>query len=698
MDYPQLKIDNIANVVQSAAEQRETYMSYAGTNMIFPATKVLEQYSAREQQLRTTLWVLQVPILLMLAFYIFMVSQLIVQNDRNEIAVYKSRGASRLQILGTYLLQSLLLSGLAVALGPLVAMGICKVLGASNGFLELVSRTALPLQMRPRTLLYAGIAGAFTVVMMMAPVFSASGTDIVQHKQRRARLWKAPLWQKLFLDGILLGLSIYGLYTYSLRQQTLMVTAAEGVSVPIDPFLFIISTVFVLGAGLLFLRLYPLVVRLLSWAGRKLWPPAPYAAFVEVGRSGGRQQFLMLFLIFTVSVGIFSANSARTINQNVADKVHYQIGADLAVSSQWQSNQKTFSSGPMGSADAMAASTTESTVVIYKEPLYETYEGLAGTEAAAKVLMPNDVSISTSSRRSHRGSLMAVQPDQFGKVVWSDAKLLPHHINVYLNLMAQTPSAVIVSNQLLQDLDLAAGDSIYVTWARQPEVECVIYAGVEFWPGINPYTDMGKYFVVANLDYVQALTALEPYQVWYKRTPGATSAQIYDDMQQRGLAITKVLDANQQIIERKNDALLQGTNGAMTLGFVVTMAISMIGFFIYWILSIRARTLQFGILRAMGMSKAGVMGALLCEQVLISGAAIIAGVFIGGIMSDLFVPLLGLVYSAADQVPPFKVVAQRADYIRLYSIIGVMMGACMALLAWLISRIKVAQAIKLGED
>jgi putative ABC transport system permease protein len=89
---------------------------------------------------------------------------------------------------------------------------------------------------------------------------------------------------------------------------------------------------------------------------------------------------------------------------------------------------------------------------------------------------------------------------------------------------------------------------------------------------------------------------------------------------------------------------------------------------------------------------------LVMEQVMISGVAIVMGLVVGGVMSQLFVPLLGLVYSAAEQVPPFMVVASRADYIRLYTVVGVMLVAGLALLGALVNRIKVSQAIKLGED
>ena len=159
-----------------------------------------------------------------------------------------------------------------------------------------------------------------------------------------------------------------------------------------------------------------------------------------------------------------------------------------------------------------------------------------------------------------------------------------------------------------------------------------------------------------------------------------------------------LVDASQQLVIQKNDALLQGTNGALTLGFLVTMAIAMIGFNIYWVLSIRGRELQFGILRAIGMTQKKVIGILVCEQIMISLVAVLVGVLIGSLTSQLYVPLLSIVYSASEQVPPFTVVASRSDYLKIYGVIAFMLATGFAILGTIVSRIKIAQAIKLGED
>ena len=47
---------------------------------------------------------------------------------------------------------------------------------------------------------------------------------------------------------------------------------------------------------------------------------------------------------------------------------------------------------------------------------------------------------------------------------------------------------------------------------------------------------------------------------------------------------------------------------------------------------------------------------------------------------------------------PLEIVSARGDYVRLFAIIGLAILICMFILGWLISKIKISQALKLGED
>jgi len=100
----------------------------------------------------------------------------------------------------------------------------------------------------------------------------------------------------------------------------------------------------------------------------------------------------------------------------------------------------------------------------------------------------------------------------------------------------------------------------------------------------------------------------------------------------------------------------------------------------------------------MGMGFKSIVGMLMIEQVMITGAAIALGIAAGEISSRLFVPIIQLAYTASEKVIPFKVITQTDDYVRLIVITGIMIVACMAILGVIVSKIKITQALKLGED
>ena len=252
------------------------------------------------------------------------------------------------------------------------------------------------------------------------------------------------------------------------------------------------------------------------------------------------------------------------------------------------------------------------------------------------------------------------------------------------------------------------GDTISVKLSGNDSIDLTVLAFVDYWPGLDPTEQVEvdsrtgetatKDFLVCNYNYIRKLTELQPYQIWLKLQDGATSEQLYADISAKNLKIQRIQDSSQMLIEEKTDPALQGMNGALTLGFVVIMLMTVIGFLIYWIISIRSRTLQFGVLRAMGVTFREVISTLGWEQLLVSLVSIAMGFVIGGIASDMFVPMFRTMYDAADQVPPFRVQGDPGDYIKMYVIIAIMLIGGFAVLGGIIRKININKALKLGED
>ena len=540
----------------------------------------------------------------------------------------------------------------------------------------------------------AGAAIFLTATLL--PASRAARTSIVELRGRGARTRRYTLWRRFYLDLVLIAVAVYGLVQFQQRREIVMLTAASGSDLPLDPLLFLTSVLFILGCAMLTLRLFPFLVRALLGIARRRWSPPLYAAFIQVARARGHEQFLMVFLILTLALGIYNSSAARTVNRNTEERIYYAAGADLTMQPYFPSDQPPDSGGGL---PGQAAASFSSPRVQYREPPYHPFTLLPGLEGTTRVLRQARAQVSLPGNRRTVSALMAITPEEFGRVAWFRSDLLPVHWHHYLNRLAADPKAMLLSSSIAEEFDIKLGDIILVTWSSQDVVDGVVVGFIDHWPTFLPVDERATpRLVVANFPYIRAKMAVEPYEIWARRTPRSSTAEIYQAIDDRELDIVSMTDATQQVVEAKNDPLLQGTNGVLTLGFSVAMLICIVGFVMYWVLTLRSRTLQFGVLRAIGMSSRRVLAMLMVEQILITGSAIVAGIVIGRVAALLFVPLLQVVYAAADQVPAFRVASERGDFLRIYAVAAALLVLGGVLFRTLLARLDIQQALKLGEE
>ncbi len=682
-DYKQILIKDI-DALSEAMGKLENKFKWAG-KVTDPAKSIIEVYPQRQKDTSLTLLILQVPLVIILVFYIFMVAKLTIDHDETEISVLKSRGSSRWQIVLIYLIEAVLLSGVSAIIGMPLGYLICKVLGFSNGFLEFVNRKAMPLQFSWQAAGFALIAVLVFVVTTLIPAFVASHTEIVQLKQKKIHKSRSSVWERFGIDIILIATSVYGLINYKTRQQVIIATGTDSGIMPMDPLMFVMSTAFILGLGLLFLRAFPFIMRFIFKLGEKKWAPPIYASLINVSRSRGQDRFIMLFLVFSISIGIFNATAARTLNQNEEDKTAYSIGADLVMGFEWVQVADEFGN------------------ITVSEPNMEAVNSVAGVENTTKVLkQSNNTIYGLKASKLQNVELMAINADEFKDVVWWRDGILPHDLDYYLDLLDMEPNYVIISTSLCEKLHAEVGSIINVQMEGQKRLSCKVIETVEYWPTYNKNAageeETENDIIVMNYRYLQNFATIYPYEVWAKTDGETKSSVIYESIKENGLRLLSLSDLSQELVAAKRDAMLQSVNGTLTMGFVMTMVISAIGFLIFWILSIRSRMLQFGIIRSMGLSAKKVISMLAWDQFFISFTAILVGTGIGSLVARLFVPILQVSADAADQVPPFKMMYDFSDYVKILAVVFVIIAIGLIVLSTIVKRMNVNQTLKLGED
>lgn len=690
LDYEKMRGDCAQEMYDLTLKLKEQFGDSYSFRFSAAFETTLADYIVKANQVNTTLWVLQVPIFVLLCAFIFMVSRQMLQLEQGEISILKSRGAARRQIISVYFIQSLGISLISfIAALPLSAW-LCQVLGSANAFLEFIRRKALTVEFSPEVFLFGAAAAVFSICVMVFPVIRYANVSIVAHKQRKNRKSEKPFWQKIYLDFVLLGISLYGLYSFNNQKDLLAQRVMDGAS--LDPLLFLCSSLFIIGAGLVALRIIPMITWLIFTVFKRLWSPGLYASFLRVLRTRSSQGFIMVFLMLTVALGIFNAQTARTVNTNAEEQVEYMAGADLVMQEKWSDNSQT-SEGSSGD-------------IVYTEPDFGKYLNIDGVESVTRVYQSYNGVAVTSGKSIKNVHVMGINTKEFGQTAWFKPSLLTHHWYEYLNAMASNSKAVLVSSNFRDLHGLKIGDVITYKPADDEALRGIIYGFVDYWPTHAPitrqkgndglYSESPNYLIVGNLSQIQATCGVKPYQIWMK-VNGSTGF-MYDYISEHNIEITSFEDTSEALINKRNDPIFQGTNGILTVGFIVVLLLCTTGFLIYWILSIQSRSLQFGIFRAMGMSLREILSMLINEQIFISGTSIATGAAIGIIASKLYIPLIQLAYAASDNVLPLSIVTDQSDFIKLFSVIGIVMLICMIILGMIISRIKIAQALKLGED
>ena len=655
---------------------------------------LIKDYAVKEKQISVTLAILQVPVIVLLCAFLFMISRQMLEMEESEIAILKSRGAGRLQIIWLYFLQSGFLSLISFLAGLPLGRLICKVLGASSAFLEFAARRNLNVEYSGEVLLYGVIAVVVSMIMTLLPVLKRSTASIVSVKRKRQRQ-KKPLWQTLFLDVIMLGVSIYGYYNFSSQEDELLVRVLSGQS--LDPLIFLSSSLFILGAGLFSLRIHSLLVRVIYGVGKNKWKPASYTSFLQLIRTGSKQAFIMVFLVLTVAFGMFNTTIARTILANAEKNNDYNIGADVVLKEFWKNNAVYAAHDP-----------SQQVELSYTEPDSGKYNDLPGVKSMAKVFKSENTTV-TTGKDEKAVTLLGINTKDFGETTKLDRNLLDYNYREYLNVLSKNSDAVLVSANFRDKLGLKLGDQITYTVTDDIKTGSgtgIIYGFFEYWPGYQKNKviissdgtskNEEQYMVVAHLSAVQEKVGVFPYEIWINMDGNTES--VYSFIKDKNIQLTKFIDAveNKEAISR--EALFQGTNGILTMSFITILLICGIGYLIYWTLSIRSRELLFGIFRAMGMGKNEIIHMLVNEQVLTGVVAIGFGLIIGFVSSRLFVPIIQIAYSATDRSLPLELITRNSDVARLLIIIGLVFAACLTVLIRQVYSMKISQALKLGED
>lgn len=696
-DYRDITSKNVDNIRYYLKEFHRLDNGFFDT---FSST--LGNYTQNAKTVSVIIYVLELPVMALLLAFIYMVSNQIMEMEAGEIATLKSRGVKKWQIVRLYLGQSLVLDVVALLPGLLLGLVFCRIAAGTDGFMKFAWKAAEGYTPTGAMIIYGVIALLAADLFIVLPVFRHQKQSVVEHKHKNVKRKERPFWNRYYLDFILAGITVYLMINYNRQRDATALSILNGQSV--DPIMFLDAIFFVLAMGLISLRLLYALIRLIYRLGEKKFSPVYYTSFLQMIRTFYKQGFLNVFIIMTIAMGSFYANMAQTVNENKAERLAYNLGADVVLEEEFQLNIYH----------------PEKFVVLwqYEEPDYGRYNELQDRmcDSMTKVIEDDNAEVRIAGESLPHCHLMAVQTKEFGKTAMLKEGLNDKHWYYALNELAAMPNGVIISENLAKDYDLKVGDElIYTRFSpikREEGKEIAISnakvcAIVKAWPGHQSYRydynsdgeveEKDNYLLVTNYAYTVSVFGLTPYRIWMKLKEGSNTTQVEQYLEDKKLDVG-ISSIDEQIKDMKKSALIKITNGMFTLSFVVAVLLCVVGFFIYWFNNIRQRELLFGIYRAMGMRMEELKKMLVSEQIFSSLFAALFGGGIGILTTVLFAKILAVVYLPMQHNIPVFLIISVLHMLGLAVLFGVMFIVCIRALWYKIRQMKIAQVLKLGED
>jgi ABC-type antimicrobial peptide transport system permease subunit len=330
------------------------------TTVISDLPEVLETFDQKLFFTRIPLLVLVLQIAGIVLYYLFMVSTMLVERQQAEISLFKSRGATTAQVMQIYVIEGLAILVVALALGPPLAALVIGLLGRTPPFADLSGGANLSVHLSATAYLWAASGALLAYLMLLVPAYRATSTTVVQQRTASARPPKQAAFTRYYLDLVLV--LVGGILFYQLNRNGALHTDRLLGDQAIDPVKLLTPAFFILTVGLVFLRLFPIVLQGVAWLVARLQGTAVLMGMWQLVRNPTHYSRLVLLLMLATAVGMFAASFGATLDRSYADRAAYQSGSQLRVSE----IRRTSANGPNEMLDSMrtTAGASDATAVL----------------------------------------------------------------------------------------------------------------------------------------------------------------------------------------------------------------------------------------------------------------------------------------------------------------------------------------------
>ncbi len=674
----------------NTAYQRATAL-LPGIELVRSPVEALQAYRRARWVLTVLLYAFSVPIVGLMLVFIGLVSGLSVDEQRTEIAALRSRGATARQVTGLVLLQGVIEAGASLAVGSLCGIYLSKLVGRARGFLDFtLPQSDLAVRLDVSALRLGLVAVGLAIIPLYMLTRRATQHTIVTYRWEQARVLRRPWWQRAALDFLLLIPTAYGLYLLRGEGRIVELNAVMQGDLMGNPLLFLLPSLGLLALTLLSLRLLPALMEAGAWIAAHTPSFSFLMAVRHLARTPSAYAMPWVLLSLTLSLSVFTATLAQTLNTHLRDETHYAVGADVELI-----DVGIVMSGEvlayLGTGEPSGDTATQWLFVPVSE-----YRRLSGVDGSARVGTYTAV-VQTPQGR-YQGTFVGIDRLDFPSVAFWRDDFAQESLGGLMNALATTPSGVLVPRDFMVEQLLVKGDQVQVVVNTQGQANTLTFTVVGHFDLFPTWYPASGPLFVGNLDFLfQEAGGQFPHSVWLStQTDTDYRALVEQGRTDLGLRVVDWRAPSASVAEAQQRPERRGLLGVLSIGFAAAGGLTALGFVLYTVFSFERRMIEFGVLRAVGLSSRGMAAVLAWELALLLGLGCGVGTALGAGMARLFIPYYQIGTAATGGIPPYLVEIAWSALYRVYALLGVLFVAALGTLVWALRRMRLFQVIKMG--
>jgi putative ABC transport system permease protein len=569
-----------------------------------------------------------------------LVALLMVHRRRRAVTLVRGRGGSVPQLLGSHLVEGLVVAAPAAALAYV----------AATVLIDARASTWSPIAA-------ALVAAGATLILVLTVLRPA--TAPLREVEREAPSAARASPRRIAFETLVVVLAAGG--AYLLRQRGLAGGSAAGELEGVDPLLAAVPALIGLAVGLVTVRLYPLPVRAAGWFADSWRGMVPALGLRRAARTGDVGTLPLIVLLVTVAIGAFSSTIYITVERGQVAAAWQEVGADLAI---------TPGTRPFPS-DFDAAT-------------------LPGVDAAARMHVDDG---SIGGRGGARVEVHALDTPAYAAVTAGTGAdpLLPAAMVGDPDPDAPIPAILSQAATTGGPRPIRIGDEIELLVSSRLASLRVVAIRDSF-PGIDPDAT----WLVLPLEALRAQVGERAFAagIIFLRAPGTSAESVQAAMDQI-LPATHVTGRMEEVAELRSGPLIRGVGVGFVIAVLVAIAYAALATTAALVLVAAVRSRETAHLRTLGMTPRSLVALATIEH----GPAVIAATIIGvalGVGVAWFVApgldLAGLIGSPIE-------VALVVDW----AVVGLLLAALVVVLAtgialstWIGRRANLAGATRQG--